>query len=240
LFTAAESRQSVPVDLTVTNLPANLVTVNPTSLTFNAPLNSPAPPLQTLTVNAPNPTRFTATSSTQSGGANWLTVSPSGSLTTNQALNVSVNPAGLGAGSYGGAISVASNGSTRNIAVTLLVTAPGAGGGGGPTGYKLIGWNDLGMHCQDGKDYSIFAVLPPFNTIHAHLIDAAGRLVSTDIGYTIGYQAVSDPLTNTLNTTSAARPISGNTRQRWVSVRWRQMPASRATACRGPATHRKA
>jgi hypothetical protein len=36
--------------------------------------------------------------------------------------------------------------------------------------YTLIGWNDLGVHCEDGLDYSIFTILPPFNTIHAQLM----------------------------------------------------------------------
>ncbi len=69
-------------------------------------------------------------------------------------------------------------------------------------GFKLVGWNDLGMHCMDGKDYSIFAVLPPYNTIHAHLMDSAGRLIKTGSGYKVTYEATRDPLTNSLNTTS--------------------------------------
>ena len=27
--------------------------------------------------------------------------------------------------------------------------------------YVLVGWSELGMHCMDGKDYSVFSVLPP-------------------------------------------------------------------------------
>jgi hypothetical protein len=71
--------------------------------------------------------------------------------------------------------------------------------------YKLIGWNDLGMHCFDGKDYSIFAVLPPYNTIHAHLIDNRGKVVQSNTGYTVTYQAELDQLTNTTNSTSAPK-----------------------------------
>lgn len=59
--------------------------------------------------------------------------------------------------------------------------------------WTLIGWNDLGMHCMDGTDFSVFAVLPPFNTIHAHLIDPTGKLVSSPAGIAVTYQAVSDP-----------------------------------------------
>jgi len=28
--------------------------------------------------------------------------------------------------------------------------------------WTVLGWNDLGMHCMD-SDYSLFAILPPFN-----------------------------------------------------------------------------
>lgn len=69
----------------------------------------------------------------------------------------------------------------------------------------MIGWNDLGVHCFDGADYSVFGVLPPYNTIHAHLIDPSGTLVRTPAGYTITYQAINDPLKNTLNTTSIGK-----------------------------------
>ncbi len=59
--------------------------------------------------------------------------------------------------------------------------------------YTLIGWNNLGMHCMD-DDYSVFSILPPFNTVDAHLIDAAGKLVQTlPAGVTVTFQAVADP-----------------------------------------------
>ena len=35
--------------------------------------------------------------------------------------------------------------------------------------YKLIGWNDLGMHCVD-DDFSVFSILPPYNNIWAQLV----------------------------------------------------------------------
>jgi hypothetical protein len=58
--------------------------------------------------------------------------------------------------------------------------------------YTLVAWSELGMHCMDGKDYSVFAVLPPFNTIHAQLIKngATAQLVST--GVTVTYEAMAD------------------------------------------------
>ena len=32
--------------------------------------------------------------------------------------------------------------------------------------WTLIGWNNLGMHCID-SDYSVFSVLPPYNTVNS-------------------------------------------------------------------------
>ena len=60
------------------------------------------------------------------------------------------------------------------------------------SGWTLIGWNDLGMHCMDA-DYSIFSILPPYNTIHAQLIDPSGDLVTDPSGITVTYAAVADP-----------------------------------------------
>lgn len=56
---------------------------------------------------------------------------------------------------------------------------------------QILGWNNLGMHCMD-SDYSVFSILPPYNTINAQLI-VAGQLVTTNNGYTVTYQAVADP-----------------------------------------------
>jgi hypothetical protein len=185
----------------VVNPTSSTVTVTPTSVTFNATAGGAAPASQTLSVSATSATNFTANASTQSGGS-WLSISPSGALTTNRTLTVSASLGGLAAGSYSGSIAIVANGSTRSVPVTLVVNTVSTGGG---TSYKLIGWNDLGMHCDDGKDYSVFGVLPPFNTIHTHLIDSAGKLVVAPTGYTVTYQAINDPLTNTMNTTSVLK-----------------------------------
>lgn len=38
-----------------------------------------------------------------------------------------------------------------------------------PDEYVIIGWNDLGMHCYD-QDYSVFSILPPYNTLWSQVI----------------------------------------------------------------------
>lgn len=53
--------------------------------------------------------------------------------------------------------------------------------------YMLTAWNDLGMHCMDGNDYSVFSVLPPYNNLHAQLKDKNGDLVTS--GVTITYES---------------------------------------------------
>ena len=69
----------------------------------------------------------------------------------------------------------------------------------------LLGWNNLGMHCMDSR-YGEFAILPPYNTLDAQLI-VNGKLVTTSSTpsanqYTITYEAIGDPITHILNTTS--------------------------------------
>ncbi len=69
--------------------------------------------------------------------------------------------------------------------------------------YTLIGWNDLGMHCMDG-DYSVFAILPPYNTIHAQLIDPSGKLVNAPAGITVTYEPVADA-NGSINSSSSGK-----------------------------------
>ena len=72
-------------------------------------------------------------------------------------------------------------------------------------GYTLVGWNNLGMHCMD-SDYSVFSILPPYNTINAQLINSAGRLVKTPSGVTVTYEALTDP-SGSINTTSVGKTL---------------------------------
>jgi hypothetical protein len=70
--------------------------------------------------------------------------------------------------------------------------------------YTVVAWNDLGMHCVDGNDYSVFSILPPYNNLHAQLIDSNGKLVKTSTGFTITYQAAADPA-GSIDRTSASK-----------------------------------
>jgi hypothetical protein len=71
-----------------------------------------------------------------------------------------------------------------------------------PATWKLLAWNDLGMHCMD-SDFSVFSILQPFNDLRAQAIDASGHLVGAlPAGYTVQYEAVADP-SGSINATSA-------------------------------------
>lgn len=83
------------------------------------------------------------------------------------------------------------------LAAASLCTTIGASAA---NSYKLLGWNDLGMHCMDA-DYSVFSILPPFNNLHAQLVDATNnKLVSS--GVTLSFEATAD-LQGSVNSHSA-------------------------------------
>lgn len=71
--------------------------------------------------------------------------------------------------------------------------------------YQLLAWNDLGMHCMDGADYSVFSILPPYNNLVAQLIKkgngTASRITS---GVTISYEAA-PALDGKWNTTTSSK-----------------------------------
>ena len=65
---------------------------------------------------------------------------------------------------------------------------------------KVLGWNDLGMHCMDA-DYSVFSILPPFNNLHAQVVDATNNRLVTS-GVTVTFEATPD-LDGSINSHSA-------------------------------------
>jgi hypothetical protein len=69
--------------------------------------------------------------------------------------------------------------------------------------WTVVAWNDLGMHCMDA-DYSVFSILPPYNNIHAQVIDTNGDLITDPGGLQVSYRAVQDPA-GSINRTSAGK-----------------------------------
>lgn len=96
------------------------------------------------------------------------------------------------------------------MALVALLTLSGWDAGGatvGGTNWVLVGWNNLGMHCMD-DDYSVFSILPPYNTIHAQLLwsrSGTTRLVTNGVGaFGVTYEAVAD-LDGSRNTTAIGK-----------------------------------
>ena len=102
------------------------IQTTPGSLSFSYTVGNPAPPSQTVVIISPGATlTFTAAASTTSGDS-WLSVSPT-SGTVGTTLTISVNPAGLAAGSYNGTITITPSGSgnaPQTVPVKLSVNAP--------------------------------------------------------------------------------------------------------------------
>lgn len=68
--------------------------------------------------------------------------------------------------------------------------------------YRIFAWNDLGMHCMD-SDYSVFSILPPYNTLHAQVIKTGGEPQKLS-SVTVTYRSIAS-LDNKLNTTSSSK-----------------------------------
>jgi hypothetical protein len=188
---------TVPVTLTVTSTSTTRLVVSPTSLAFGYQQGGTVPSSQTLSVTSSSSTAISFTDS--ASGASWLSVSRT-SGTTPSSIGVSVNPGSLAAGTYNASVQVSSNAGSVTVPVTLTVTSSGGGGGGGS--YTLLAWSELGMHCMDGKDYSIFSVLPPYNTIYAKLLTKGGQPLPVTSGVSLTYLAMKDA-SGSINTTSA-------------------------------------
>jgi uncharacterized protein (TIGR03437 family) len=119
---ASNSPQTVAVTLVVSATP--LLSVAPSTLTFNYQVNALIPAAQVLTLKSSGTQlAFISSASTVSGG-NWLAVSPAVSATPGT-LSVSVNPVGLPVGNYTGTVTISAPGASntpQNVAVSLVVS----------------------------------------------------------------------------------------------------------------------
>lgn len=88
----------------------------------------------------------------------------------------------------------------RATVLLLAACAATAGVRAQTTNWSIVGWNNLGMHCADA-DFSVFCILPPYNTFHAQVIDPSGLLATGTSGVTVTYAAVADP-SGSINSTS--------------------------------------
>lgn len=103
--------QTIPVTLNVNAMTNSSIIGSPSSLTFNFPSGATNPRTQSLVLSSPNGIfSYTAAATTGSGG-NFLTLGQS-SGSSNSPLSVTVNPTGLGNGSYIGSVTINGVGNT--------------------------------------------------------------------------------------------------------------------------------
>ncbi|MEW8505587.1 MAG: cytochrome C [Candidatus Thiodiazotropha sp.] len=93
------------------------------------------------------------------------------------------------------------------LILLIFLTACGGGGGSddddedddngpgvtqGSGSHRVLAFNDLGMHCAD-LDYSTFVILPPYNVIHAQVIErgAPPRILDAT-SVNVDYRATAD------------------------------------------------
>ncbi len=89
----------------------------------------------------------------------------------------------------------------RRVPVVLMATLAAASPAS--AGWRVIAWNDLGMHCMDSS-YAVFSILPPYNNLHAQIVDASGRLVTSPGTLSVTWEAVADA-SGSRNTTSVGK-----------------------------------
>ena len=113
----------IAVSLSVSEPTKPTIWVNPGSLSFSYQIGLNPPAAQTLSVTS-YPSGQTIAAKTS--GATWLSVATAGNSTPGS-VSVTVNPAGLGPGTYQGKVSVSSSTATNSpitVPVTLTVSLP--------------------------------------------------------------------------------------------------------------------
>jgi uncharacterized protein (TIGR03437 family) len=118
---ASNSPLTVPVTFTITAQAGILAT--PGTVSFSYAIGAATPAVQSVALSTSNgaAASFSAIATTTSA-SKWLAVSPA-SGSTPASLAISVNPAGLAAGTYVGSIAISASGFTsQTVSVTLTVT----------------------------------------------------------------------------------------------------------------------
>jgi len=129
------------------------------------------------------------------------------------------------------------------MAVLLIVVLAACGGGGsdssvsssessisnsdptspgvnpGTESVVVLAANDLGMHCID-REFSVFSILPPFNVIHAQVVDpntSGLPEILDNIRVDVRYDGVSDA-NGSVNTYSATGPLTKTNFWDWAEL----------------------
>jgi hypothetical protein len=104
-------------------------------------------------------------------------------------------------------ITIADSKTSKQVAVTVTAST-------GSQSFAVLAANDLGMHCAD-LDYQIFSILPPFNVIHAQVIQKGSKPVivdgnTVDVYYSAASSALDPAGANSVNSFSVGSVYKSN------------------------------
>ncbi|HTC90563.1 MAG TPA: IPT/TIG domain-containing protein [Bryobacteraceae bacterium] len=173
----------IPVTFNISNIALLSVSVPAINITAVA---GAAAMMQTVSVTSTNNSAlaFSATETTSTAGLTWLSVTPNSGSTPNN-LQVTINPANLGVGTYSGSIIVSSTASgipAQTVPVTLNVVASTAVAGA----TKLTFTQAAGGTAPDSQSFQISGV-PTGATIGAisTVLSGSGWLSTAVSGNTV-------------------------------------------------------
>jgi uncharacterized protein (TIGR03437 family) len=137
-ITGAGTTVNVAVTLSI-SAPATAILLSQSGISFNAVAQGGSPLPETFGIlnTGQGAMNWSATSSTLSGGSNWLQISPGSGTVTEPYLDVStvtvsIDPTGLAAGAYYGQIQVSSSAANSPQLLTVILTVLPAGTTPGP------------------------------------------------------------------------------------------------------------
>jgi uncharacterized protein (TIGR03437 family) len=186
----AASALVVNVTLTISN--AQTITISPASLTpVSFQIGGPNPAPQTIAVSIAGgaAVAFNASATTASGG-NWLFVAPATGTTFGNVV-VSVNPAGLPAGTYQGTVSITVAGAT-NSPITLpiaLTVSPAAVVGPTVTGIQNAA-SSVPTSLAPGLNIVIYGLNMGPATLVTYQVGANGALLTTLTGTQVTFDGI--------------------------------------------------
>lgn len=177
------------------------ITIRDSATTRNVAVRVTAPVLSVNPGSVSVTVGATATATVSNAAGTVRATSSNTNIATVSVNSNTITIRGVSAGNTSVTITDNSASISLPVSVTSVSTPPPTSGN-----YTLLAWNDLGMHCLDGVDYSVFSILPPYNTLHAQLKNKAGALVTSGVELT--YEAVRNQIgvngvgTGTINTYS--------------------------------------